>query len=63
MMQPGRALAAPGLAITLSLLGACTSLGPDYTEPDTEQEVQSGWSAPSSELLSAGPGPALDPRW
>ena len=62
-MRPGRALAAPGLAITLLLLGACTTLGPDYTEPDTEQEVPADWSAPASELLSAGPAPALDPRW
>jgi NodT family efflux transporter outer membrane factor (OMF) lipoprotein len=51
-----------GLALTsvLSLLlGACTSVGPDFTEP--EVQVQSNWIETDSALVDSGA--ALDPRW
>jgi outer membrane protein TolC len=58
--MPRRHAAKIFIATALSLLlGACTSLGPDYTEPDTT--VQPEWIEPDSALVSSKP--ALDPRW
>jgi NodT family efflux transporter outer membrane factor (OMF) lipoprotein len=51
-----------GLALTTMLsllLSACTSVGPDFTEPETE--VQSNWTGTESPLIDSGA--ALDPRW
>jgi len=48
------------LAAALSLLlCACTSLGPDYTEPYAK--VQPGWIEPDSALIDSSA--ALDPHW
>ena len=58
--MPGRRASRLALTSTLSvLLGACTSVGPDYVKP--EVEVEPTWIESDSTLINSKP--ALDPRW
>ncbi len=47
------------LGLSAMLLTACTSLGPDYEEP--EAPVETNWIETESSLVTTRP--ALDPRW